>query len=113
MTGEIWVFVEPLDGTVRKISLELLCAASAFAEKTGTAVGAVVFGDGIDPVVQAVKPYADRVYVLEDRELAGYTSDGYTLALTDLVRAHTPAILLVGSTCPGADQTNHILLLSG
>jgi electron transfer flavoprotein alpha subunit len=103
MTEEIWVFVEPLDGTVRKVSLELLCAASGFAKKSEAAVGAVVFGNGIDPVVQAVKPYADRVYVLEDRELSSYTSDGYTLALTDLVRAHTPAILLAGSTSMGKD----------
>jgi len=103
MVGDIWVFVEHVDGGIRKVSLELLCAACGFAQKTGGEVGAVVFGKGIDPTVERVKPYADRVYAVDDENLAAYTSDGYTLALTTLARDHTPSILVAGSTSMGKD----------
>ncbi len=103
MAKGIWVFVEKADGIVRKVSLELLCAASEFAQKTGDSVGAVLFGKAVDTAVENVKPYADRVYVMDDEKLATYTSDGYTLALTALAREHAPAILLAGSTSMGRD----------
>lgn len=103
MPEETWVFVEHVDGVIRKVSLELLCAACGFAQKTGGTVGAVVFGKGIDSTVENIKPYADRVYAIDDERLATYTSDGYALALTTLAREHTPAILLAGSTSMGKD----------
>ena len=103
MAKGIWVFVERADSVVRKVSLELLCAASGFAQKTGDPVGAVLFGKGVDTTVENVKPYADRVYFMDDEKLATYTSDGYTLALTALANEHAPAILLAGSTSMGRD----------
>lgn len=103
MTSDIWVFVEHVDGAIRKVSLELLCVACRFAQKTGGTVGAVLFGKGIDSTVENIRPYADRVYAIDDEKLAYYTSDGYTLALTTLAREHTPAILLAGSTSMGKD----------
>jgi electron transfer flavoprotein alpha subunit len=103
MAGEIWVFVEHVDGIIRKVSLELLCAASGFAQKTGSAVGAVVFGKGIDATLENTKPYADRIYAMDDDRLAAYTSDGYTVALSALAREYTPAVLVAGSTAMGKD----------
>ena len=103
MAGEIWVFVEHVEGTIRKVSLELLAAACGFSKKNGGPVGAVVFGKDIDPIVENIRPYADRVYAIDDERLASYTSDGYALALTTLARQHGPAILLAGSTSMGKD----------
>jgi len=66
MAGDIWVFVEHVDGAVRKVSLELLSAACGFVQKTGGTVGAIVFGKGISSVVEHIKPYADRIYAVDD-----------------------------------------------
>ncbi len=103
MTNDIWVFVEHVDSIIRKVSLELLCAASRFAEKTGGTVGAVLFGKGIDPLIESTQRYADRVYAIDDETLKSYTSDGYTAALASLTSAHNPAILLAGATSMGKD----------
>jgi electron transfer flavoprotein alpha subunit len=103
MAGDIWVFVEHVDGAVRKVSLELLSAACGFVQKTGGTVGAIVFGKGISSVVEHIKPYADRIYAVDDEQLAAYTSDGYASVLTTLARTHAPAILLAGSTSMGRD----------
>ena len=103
MTGDIWVFVEHLDGAIRKVSLELLCAASGFAQETGGSVGATLFGEKIGSAVETVKPYADRIYALDDGRLETYTSDEYASALATLVSEYTPSILLAGSTSMGKD----------
>jgi electron transfer flavoprotein alpha subunit len=103
MPGDIWVLVEHVDGAIRKVSLELLSAASGFVTKTGGSVGAVLLGGDIESIVKSVLPYADRVYVAKDDRLATYTSDGYTSVLTNLVKAHAPSILLAGSTFMGKD----------
>ncbi len=103
MARDVWVFVEHVDGVVRKVSLELLCAASRFVQKTKGTVGAVLFGKVIESTVENVRLYADRVYFVEDEKLAVYTSDGYTSALTNLVMDQTPAVLVAGSTSMGKD----------
>ncbi len=103
MAKDIWVFVEHVDGAVRKVSLELLCAACQFSKGTGGAVGALLFGRGTESAVEGIKPYADRVYAIDDEKLAPYTADGYTQALTTLAREHTPSVLLAGSTSMGRD----------
>jgi len=103
MAQGIWVFVEHADGAIRKVSLELLSAACGFAKKTNGTVGAVLFGTGMDSMVEQVTGYADRIYVVDDERLSPYTADGYTLALTHLAREDTPAILLAGSTSMGRD----------
>ena len=103
MAGDIWVFGEHVDGSTRKVSLELLSAASGFAQKTEGTVGAVLLGKGIEASVERIRPYADRVYVIDDEKLATYTADAYNSALTTLIRAHGPDIVLAGSTTVGKD----------
>ncbi|MBW2122860.1 MAG: electron transfer flavoprotein subunit alpha/FixB family protein [Deltaproteobacteria bacterium] len=103
MGGEVWVFVESVEGAIRKVSLELLCAADGFSKEIGGPVGAVLLGRPTDSALENLRFYADRVYLAEDERLAAYTSDGYTLALASLVRKHGPAVLLAGSTSTGRD----------
>ena len=103
MAQEIWVFVEHMGGVIRKVSLELLSAADGFAQKCGGSVGAVLFGRGVDPLVEQLRNYADRIYVIDDDRLATYTADAYTLALTHLASEKMPDILLAGSTSMGRD----------
>ena len=103
MAQDIWVFVEHVDGAIRKVSLELLSAAGGFTQKTGGTVGAVLLGTGIDSMVEQITGYADHIYVVGDERLSTYTADGYTLALTHMAREHNPAILLAGSTSMGRD----------
>ena len=94
MARDIWVFVEHVDGVIRKVSLELLCAACGFAQKTGGTVGAALVGGKINATFEEIKTYADRVYAVDDEKLGDYTSDGYAAALTALAREHAPAFCL-------------------
>lgn len=103
MAQDIWVFVEQINGIIRRVSYELLSASSGFAQKTGGTVAAVLLGKETDAMVENLEPYAERIYSVEDEKLEDYTADGYTDALANLAKAHSPAILLAGSTSTGRD----------
>ncbi len=103
MANEIWILAEHQDGKVKKIALELLTAGIDFSKKTGQEVAGLLLGKGLEEAVKVLRPYADRIYVLEDPSLTPYTSDAYLASIASLVREHQPSVLLGGATSTGKD----------
>ena len=104
MAKGIWVFAEHSDGSVRKVTFEILSEARKIADKIGEELCAVIVGNQVEALAEKCGPYgADKVYVVEHEMLNQYTTDGYTKALTDLVEQHQPSILLGGATVTGKD----------
>ena len=104
MESGIWVLVEHRDGEVEESSLEVLSEARRLANKANLTVSALILGHDAGFEVNSLGSYgADKVYFVEHSLLEYYTTDGYTTALTELVKTHDPTILLVPATVLGRD----------
>ena len=104
MAKGIWIFAEHSEGTVRKVTFEMLSVARKMADTLGEELCAVIVGDQVEALAEKCGPYgADKVYVVENAALKDYTTLGYTKALVDLATQHQPSILLGGATVNGKD----------
>lgn len=98
------VFCEQREGSVQKVSYELLGKARAIADEIGTSLTAVVLGYQIESECEALIHYgADEVLYVDDEALEVYTTESYTQALTKVLEDTKPEIVLVGATSIGRD----------
>ena len=104
-TKDLWVFIETNeDGTAKNVGLELLTPGRMMATKQGGELVAVVIGNNISGSVEAASNLgADKVIVVEGAEYTHYTTDAYTIALTQLVEKYGPTSMLIGATNNGRD----------
>lgn len=104
MAKGIWIIVEQRNLQIRKVSLELLSEGRKIADQTGEPLVAVVLGQGIDGLTQAVtEAGADKVILLDDAKLADYTTGAYTSVLNKLISKDEPQAVLMGNTAVGKD----------
>lgn len=104
MSKHIWVFCEQRDGQLQSVALELLGVARQLAEKTNEKVGALLLGHQISEAANTLIAYgADQVYLVDDENLAHYTTEAYAQAVTKLVREGDPNVLMFGATSIGRD----------
>lgn len=108
----VWVFVELERGKVHPVSWELMGEGRKLADKLGVELVGVVLGpddDGTDRAIRLAHEYgAETVYVSRDPALADYRNEPYTRAMTDLVNAYQPEILLLGATTLGRDLAGSV-----
>ncbi len=115
----VWVFIEQERGEVHPVSWELLGAGRKLADKLGVQLCGAVFGAPGKAtraaVAEAFRHGADVAYLVEDPVLADYRNESYSKALTQLVNAHKPEILLLGATTLGRDLAGSVAtaLLTG
>ena len=102
--GEVWVFAEQEEGKLAEIPFELLGKARELAAKLGVKVGAVLMGEGVEPLAaELVAGGADVVHLVDDPALKVFRSKAYRHALVELVKAERPQILVFGATHMGRD----------
>jgi electron transfer flavoprotein alpha subunit len=94
--AEILVLVDSLDGTVKKATFELLTAARAMGEPSAVVVGKP--GTAAAVKEQLAEYGADKVYVAEGDDIAGYSVAPKAAALAAVVALAAPAAVLVSST---------------
>ncbi|HYA80197.1 MAG TPA: electron transfer flavoprotein subunit alpha, partial [Methylocystis sp.] len=115
----VWVFVEQERGQVHPVSWELMGAGRKLANKLGVNLAALVVGakgEATNAVLHEAFCYgADLAYLVADDLLKDYRNESYTKALTDLVNAYKPEILLLGATTLGRDLAGSVAttLLTG
>ncbi len=99
----IWVFAEWREGTVHKVSHELLSVGRALADKKGIDLAAVLLGHNLDTSVyqELIAHGADVVYVVDHPELARFRDETYSQVIVELVRENKPEIILAGATSMG------------
>lgn len=103
MANEVLVLAEQREGSLKKISLELLSIGAELAEKTGGDLTAVVIGNGVEALAKTLgEGGAKKVYVAEISDKY-YNTEIYTAALADLIKQIEPAIVLAGATSMGRD----------
>ncbi len=104
MNKDIWVFCEQRDSLLQNVALELLGVARELAAKSGARVGALLLGHNVtDRTGELIAYGADEVYLVDDPELAHYTTEAYAQAVYQIVREREPSSILFGATSIGRD----------
>ncbi len=100
----VYVFAQQVDGEVSGIAYELLGKAKDLAKDLDTDVTAVLLGCGVMGLADSLAEYgADKVIVVDDKELEVYRTEPYAHALSSVINEYKPEIMLVGATAIGRD----------
>jgi electron transfer flavoprotein alpha subunit len=96
---KILVITEQRQGKWNNTSFETLVAAQQIATDTGSAISAIVLGKGVANFAEdlAAKNVAE-VLLVEHDLLEAYTPDGYCLALSQVIEAAKPDLVLFPHT---------------
>ena len=98
------IFAQQVDNKLSSIAFELIGKAHELAADLGTEVTAVVLGSGIANLADELGEYgADKVVVIDNKELETYRTEPYAQALTAYINEYKPEIMLVGATAIGRD----------
>ncbi len=99
----VLVFAEQRDGKLKKAALEAMSVGREIADATGGTAAAVLLGQGVGPLAEALgKAGADKVYVGDDALFASY-SDAYGLAVGKAAQAMAANALVFSATAMGKD----------
>lgn len=110
--AHIWVVAETREGTVKKVTYELLTAARGLAGDG--VVTAVLAGHGVRGLAADLGAHgADNVLVLDDARLAHYSPDGWGAALAGLATTRQPDVILGSSTARGRELVPHMAAAMG
>jgi electron transfer flavoprotein alpha subunit len=100
----ISAYLEIRDGKIKKSSLEALSEAKRRAQELGQETAAVLAGAGLGAHAATAFGYgASKVYVIDDKQLADYSSSAYAAALAAFVDEAKPAALFFAATAMGKD----------
>ena len=109
MSKNVYVFAEQRDGVIQKVAYELIGKAKELATDLGQEVVAVVLGDGIQAAAaELFKHGADQVIVVDAPVLGEYSTEPYAKALTAIIKAKEPEIVIYGATAIGRDLAPRI-----
>ena len=101
---DVYVFVEQRENKIQSVGIELLGKARELADELGQKVVAVLLGLNIEEKAKKLIHYgADTVLCVDDKELQYYITEPYTQAITQIVEARKPSIMLLGATTIGRD----------
>ncbi len=105
----VWVFAEQKKGKVQSVVYELLGKARDLAASLGTDVSAVLLGEHLEEEIQElIWRGADKVYVVETRELANFQDEPYTNVLSELIKKYKPEVVLCGATSIGRSLISRV-----
>ena len=101
---DVFVFAQQVDNEISPIAFELLGKAKDLANDLGEKVVAVLIGYNVKGLADQLAVYgADKVIVVDDKELEVYRTEPYTHALASVINEYKPEIMLVGATAIGRD----------
>ncbi|MFC1854006.1 electron transfer flavoprotein subunit alpha/FixB family protein [candidate division CSSED10-310 bacterium] len=112
--GNVLTIAEHRKGELRKVSFELIGAGKEIAEKIGGTVETVLIGSNVEGLAEKLgHAGAQKVYVVEHDELAQYSAEGYTKAISDITAQVKPAVILIGASALGKDLTGRLAATLG
>ena len=98
MSG-ILIVMQQSGGVWHRMSWETLAAGQQLAAQTGQKAYAAIVGQGIGALAEELShKKLDRVHAIDHPLLATYTADAFTAALEQLIRQHSPSIVLFPHT---------------
>jgi electron transfer flavoprotein alpha subunit len=104
MAKNVWVFCEQRDGEIQSVAIELLGVARELADKVNEKVVALLLGHNVADKAKDLVAYgADEVRVVDDSRLQYFLTEYYAQAVTQVVKANDPNVVLFGATSIGRD----------
>ncbi len=99
MANNILIVAEGRDGSLRKVSYELVTVANEIAKGLGGAVEAVTLGNNIGKCAASLaKTGVSKVYQIDNAAMATFAPEVFTAALTEVIQKAQPAVVLFGAT---------------
>jgi electron transfer flavoprotein alpha subunit len=99
MANNILIVAEGRDGSLRKVSYELVTVANEMAKGLGGAVQAVTLGSNIGKCAESLaKTGIAQVYQVDNAAMATFAPEVFTAALAEVIRKAQPAVILFGAT---------------
>jgi electron transfer flavoprotein alpha subunit len=109
--AEVLVLVEHIDGTPKKVTYELLTKARELGEPSAVFLGAPgQSGNAVDKLGQYG---AEKVYVAESDDIAGYLVAPKAEVIAQLVQEKSPAAVLFASTSEGKEVAARVAIKTG
>jgi len=106
---EIWAFLEHEGGELDDVSWEIVGLGREIANKLNQKFCAVVMGSNIAAVAESLNHSGtDEAFILDAPDLATYSPELYTQAISKLIQDHTPQIVLCGATPNGSDLASRV-----
>lgn len=104
MNKDIYVIAEQIDGNIQKVGFELIGEARRLSSKLNGNVVAILIGSDVkDKAKELIQYGADEVLIIEDTMLEQYMTKPYAKAVTSVIRARKPEIVLFAATSIGRD----------
>lgn len=101
---DVYVFVEQRDNIIQSVAFELLGKARELAEALNQKVVAILLGENIkNQANELISMGADSVICVDSPHLKNYLTEQYAQAITQIVTAKHPSIILIGATTIGRD----------
>ncbi|MFW9991061.1 MAG: FAD-binding protein [Candidatus Odinarchaeota archaeon] len=111
---DVWVFAEIKDGTIRKVTFELLGKARQLADELNQAVCVTLLGKGVKKFCKELAAHgADKIYLAEDDILEEYYTDPYSSVIAGLIAQYDPNIVIYPATKLGRDLAPRIAAMLG
>ena len=104
MSNGIFVVMEQRYGKVQNVGLELVGEATRLKEDLKDDVVAVLLGHNGEGEVAKIFHYgADKVILVDNPRLENFATEPYTKAITEVIKAFDPEIMLFGASSIGRD----------
>ncbi len=104
MGKEIWIFAEHDGNGTKKITLELLSEGKRLARRLDEPLCVCLLGVEVEGLIPVLSQHgAEKIYLAEHSLLSHYNIDPYSQVLGDLIKEHSPSILIMGATPKGSE----------
>lgn len=102
--NDIWVIGEQMDGKVHPVTIELIGEGKKLAAKINKKLSVVLIGYEIKETAENLLHYGvDQVLYIEDPLLKDFSTEGYAISISNLIKERKPEIVLIGATSIGRD----------
>ena len=104
MAGDVLVFVEQREGSIKKASFEALTVGREVAAARGGSMSAMLVGSGVAALAgEAARFGAAKVFVCDGAKLAAYSGDAWAKAAKVCAQESGATLLLFAHTAMGKD----------
>ncbi|MFX0575177.1 electron transfer flavoprotein subunit alpha/FixB family protein [Nocardia nepalensis] len=104
--AEVLVLVEHADGAIKKVSTELLTAASALGEPAAVVTGPAGTGEKLADALAAAG--AAKIYIAESDDVENFLVTPKVDVLAGLVESVSPAAVIVAATAEGKEVSGRL-----
>jgi electron transfer flavoprotein alpha subunit len=106
---KILVYGELEDGKATDLTLQCLAKGVELAGQAEGELGCALIGDGVKDAADEIISYgADKLFLIEDERLSGYTTTPYRKALGEVIREYSPDVILLPASTLGDDLASAV-----